>query len=1164
MRRGLWASSAIVVAAGLLAPVWVSPAAAQTPTVDYDLDDDGLIEVSSLAHLNAIRWDLDGDGTADVYPPAKDGYTGHDPDGAAKHAAAFPDAAAGMGCPSTGCIGYELAASLDFDTNGNGEADVGDDYWNGGKGWDPLMGGEAVDSSAAYIRFVDKVGSSYAGDRPNPRARMYTAVFEGNGRTIANLHIDDSSRQYVGLFGYIGPGAHVRNFGLTASHSDSGVRGGSYTGALTGGVERGRVSGVYSHLDVFGGGIVGGLVGEVWRLGSVIESYATGDVHGTSYVGGLAGMLNASGAAASYATGDVTLSDTVGGGLVGYRPDGHLRATYATGSVHTSKSAVYEFSGVQHPRVGGLIGWLTHPSKTVWPRANYAVGQVSGPQGSVEGGLTGGCFNSKRPFDEGSNYWDVEASGLATSPECGVGYTTAQLQTPTGYTGIYADWNVDVDIAGYFGPFDGPDDPWDFGTSTQYPVLKYCAAKPGIDTADGQPYCPLDTALQRTASLVDPNDDDDGTTDVKDTTDDKVTPPEPPLVKYAALIKSFHDRISDNNQHGDSAAGGWNKRFLKAMGHPEYVNYPQDAVTVARAQELYDHGGPGANTAWAGTVEALEYKIAYDAGQTTIDPVSPPPPDPDPEISISAGAGVTEGTAASFTLNASPAPTSALTVKVNITAAGSYGVTTGVRNVSVPTSGSVSITVDTTGDEVDEVDGSVTATVQAGTGYTVDSTAGDATVQVFDDDPTVTAPVVDDQSDPLVKFAAVIKAFYDRISDNNQHGDSAAGGWNKRFLKAMGHPEYVSYPQDAVTVARAQELYDHGGPGANTAWEGTVEALEYKIAYDAGQVTVDPVIPPPPEPDPEITISAGAGVTEGADASFTLNASPAPTTALTVKVNITAAGSYGVTTGVRNVSVPTSGAVTFTVPTTGDSVDEPDGSATATVQSGSGYTVGTPSTGTVAIADNDDPPLPPPDPDPEITISADADVTEGFAASFTVTASPAPTTALTVKVNITAVGSYGVTTGVRNISVPTSGTVTFTVPTTDDDVDEPDGSATATVQSGSGYTVGTPSAGTVAIADDDPPPVVDPKIGLVARVEQLRDDYSAYEDWATGSWHQYMVHYSSGEVLALLNSDSPVANSISNRALFFRAVRAANGAGDNDAAALFGEVRDHFGVKKIG
>ena len=306
--------------------------------------------------------------------------------------------------------------------------------------------------------------------------------------------------------------------------------------------------------------------------------------------------------------------------------------------------------------------------------------------------------------------------------------------------------------------------------------------------------------------------------------------------------------------------------------------------------------------------------------------------------------------------------------------------------------------------------------------------------------------------DPLVKYAALIESFYDRISDRHQHGDSASGGWNKRFLKAMGHPEYVNYPQDAVTVARAQELYDHGGPGANTAWEGTVEAIQYKIAYDAGTLT--PPDPPPPDPDPEITISGGSAVVEGTAASFTLNASPAPTSAVTVQVNIAAAGSYGVTTGARNIDVPTSGSVVFTVPTTGDDVDEPDGSTTATVQAGTGYTVGTPSVGTVAIADNDDPP--PPDPDPEITISAGAGVVEGAAASFTLNASPAPTSAVTVQVNIAAAGSYGVTTGARNIDVPTSGSVVFTVPTTGDDVDEPDGSTTATVQAGTGYTVGTP------------------------------------------------------------------------------------------------------------
>ena len=58
-----------------------------TTTVDYDSNDDGLIEISNLAQLNAIRWDLDGDGTADA---TTNNTT---------YAAAFPNAATGMGCP---------------------------------------------------------------------------------------------------------------------------------------------------------------------------------------------------------------------------------------------------------------------------------------------------------------------------------------------------------------------------------------------------------------------------------------------------------------------------------------------------------------------------------------------------------------------------------------------------------------------------------------------------------------------------------------------------------------------------------------------------------------------------------------------------------------------------------------------------------------------------------------------------------------------------------------------------------------------------------------------------------------------------------------------------------------------------------------------------------
>ena len=56
----------------------------QTIPADYDADDDGLLEVASLAQLNAIRWDPDGDGAATA-------------DNETAYAAAFPNPKSGMG-----------------------------------------------------------------------------------------------------------------------------------------------------------------------------------------------------------------------------------------------------------------------------------------------------------------------------------------------------------------------------------------------------------------------------------------------------------------------------------------------------------------------------------------------------------------------------------------------------------------------------------------------------------------------------------------------------------------------------------------------------------------------------------------------------------------------------------------------------------------------------------------------------------------------------------------------------------------------------------------------------------------------------------------------------------------------------------------------------------
>ena len=137
----------------------------------YDTDGDGLIEVSNLTQLNAIRWDLDGDGS-----PSSNA-TGYN--------AAFPNAVAGMGCPDSGCSGYELIPDLDFDTNGNGRADAGDDYWNDGEGWAPIGDG----FKAAFESF-----------------------FDGGGHTISNLWGEE--RRLRRLLGqqWIRPGHAARGF----------------------------------------------------------------------------------------------------------------------------------------------------------------------------------------------------------------------------------------------------------------------------------------------------------------------------------------------------------------------------------------------------------------------------------------------------------------------------------------------------------------------------------------------------------------------------------------------------------------------------------------------------------------------------------------------------------------------------------------------------------------------------------------------------------------------------------------------------------------------------------------------------------------------------------------------------------------------------------------
>ena len=107
---------------------------------------------------------------------------------------------------------------------------------------------------------------------------------------------------------------------------------------------------------------------------------------------------------------------------------------------------------------------------------------------------------------------------------------------------------------------------------------------------------------------------------------------------------------------------------------------------------------------------------------------------------------------------------------------------------------------------------------------------------------------------------------------------------------------------------------------------------------------------------PEVTIAAGSSVTEGADASFTVTASPSPASALTVNLTVGQSGNFassGETGSSKTVSVPTSGSATYTVSTVNDNTDEDNGSVTVTVNTGTGYTRGSSNSATVTVNDND-------------------------------------------------------------------------------------------------------------------------------------------------------------------------------------------------------------------
>jgi hypothetical protein len=232
-------------------------------------------------------------------------------------------------------------------------------------------------------KYTEEVNWTPIGNSDN----MYQGTFDGNGKTIRNLYINDISENigitcYAGFFGYADAGGSIKN--ITFGNAKVKSTGEYCTGILVGYEEfciieniktlancsvegkdkvggiAGRASGdignCENHAKVNGANFVGGIVGNYERSGKSIISCANyGVVTGTgNQVGGIAGFF-ASGTIQNCANyGDVTGTNYVGN-LIGKGFICNLNNVLGTGNVTATSDT---------ERAGILVGSIQISSST--------------------------------------------------------------------------------------------------------------------------------------------------------------------------------------------------------------------------------------------------------------------------------------------------------------------------------------------------------------------------------------------------------------------------------------------------------------------------------------------------------------------------------------------------------------------------------------------------------------------------------------------------------------------------------------------------------------------------------------------------------------------------------------------------------------------------------
>ncbi len=466
--------------------------------------------------------------------------------------------------------------------------------------------------------------------------------------------------------------------------------------------------------------------------------------------------------------------------------------------------------------------------------------------------------------------------------------------------------------------------------------------------------------------------------------------------------------------------------------------------------------------------------------------------DAEPELSIAVESenGVVEGSPALFTFSSTThiRRWAHLNVTILVSGTGSYIegefgyrtlVTWDFSSILLSSSRPGRFSIDTIDDAIDEADGSVTVTIIDGAGFSVGSNSS-ATVNIFDNDgkPSVsifptstefipegslarfrleTATVL--ESDLEVKVSIAYEGDFVAIEDKttSRTEQIQAGTSNTEFEIPTVNDEIKELNGQITVTIQSSPNYDVGAFSTSTI----VVVDNDEVAFSAPTITLESL--------------STTGIVEGQNARLKFTVEGTINVSTNIIYSITGPSHIVTNSPIYKEFNATANQTEFFINElfADDQVNEPDGLVTFELYSAPEYNFGSSYRAQVEVRDNDL--------IPKISIESLATngVSESERARFRIHSPTASLSDLPINIDISGSENFLLNPQESRTVILPSETLEsfFEVATVGNNIDESNGMVLASIQAGTGYTIGSNNQVSVTIMDDDP---ANPSLPLIS------------------------------------------------------------------------------------